>query len=136
MAKLNTVGIDSMLTDLAIRGEKADSAMKRMLIAAADATKQEWKNAAGMHGHVRTGAMIGSIGYKQPKKIQGGDGYETAVYPQGTDADGTRNAEKAYILHYGTSRISGDHWVDEAEENAEAQAQGAMEEIWNELIEG
>ena len=54
----------------------------------------------------------------------------TTIYPHGKDAKGVRNAEKAYIIHYGTSKRRGDHFVDEAEERAMDAAEQTMQEVW------
>lgn len=40
-------------------------------------------------------------------------------------------AEVAFVLHYGTSKMKGDHFVDQAEAKAEEAVQAVMEQIWN-----
>jgi hypothetical protein len=40
-------------------------------------------------------------------------------------------AEIAFVLHYGTSKIQADHFVDDAEDRARDAAEQAMEEVWN-----
>ena len=80
--------------------------------------------------HRDTGAMIESIGYARPTA-----GIESAksidIYPQGVDGKGVRNAEKAFILHYGTSKIPGSRWVDDADRYSEETAPEAMAAVWD-----
>ena len=67
-------------------------------------------------------------------KTDGGVKY-IDIYPQGKDRKGVRNAEKAFLLHYGTSKIKPTRWVDEAESRGEAYALPAMERVWNQYLE-
>ena len=71
--------------------------------------------------------MAKSVGVKLTKK----NGMRCAeIYPLGKDSHGVRNAEKAFILHYGRSNMKGDHFVDNAERIAEQNAVPVMQEIW------
>jgi hypothetical protein len=80
-----------------------------------------------MHGFRHTGDMINSIGYrKKPDEIQGIKRVD--IYPQGKDRKGIRNAEKAFYLHYGTSKLPATNWVDEADELSADPVQAVMEE--------
>ena len=54
------------------------------------------------------------------------------IYPQGKDHSGTRNAEKAYIINYGTSKKSGDHFVDKINKKAETDVYQAMAAVFDE----
>lgn len=45
------------------------------------------------------------------------------------------NAEVAYILEYGSPRISPRHWMETANEEAENQIVAIQQEKWNELME-
>jgi hypothetical protein len=77
---------------------------------------------------VDTGDMKNSVRAGAVKKT--GEAYTSSIYPHGRDRKKQSNAEKAFVLHYGTSRIRGDHFVDDAEERASEAAERAMEEIW------
>lgn len=44
------------------------------------------------------------------------------------------NAEVAYILNYGSPRISATHWLENANEEAEDEVISAQQEAWNDLI--
>lgn len=45
------------------------------------------------------------------------------------------NAEVAYILNYGSPRIAATHWLENANEEAEADVIAAQQEAFNELLE-
>lgn len=133
MAMLKTEGMRDMLLQMHRLGEESGEVAQRMILAGAEEVKKAWQQEADARGHRKTGAMIASVGYaRKPEKI--GEAFVLDIYPQGKDANGIRNAEKAFLLHYGTSRIRGDNWVDAAEQAAEYTSQAAMEAIWNEFI--
>lgn len=44
------------------------------------------------------------------------------------------NAEVAYILNYGSSRIRASHWMEYANEEAEEEVVAAQQTAWNDLI--
>lgn len=52
----------------------------------------------------------------------------------GEDARGVRHAEKAFYLHYGTSRIPATRWIDAAEERAMDDASAAMRAVLDDAI--
>ena len=103
-----------------------------------DASKiviQAWKDAITEAGHAPpgkskrgTGAMIDGVKATAIKK--NGDAYTCSVYPHGKDKKGVSNAEKAFVLNYGTSKIRGDHFVQNAEEKSAALAEAAMQRAW------
>ena len=45
------------------------------------------------------------------------------------------NAEVAYILEYGSPRIAPRHWMESANEEAEAELMEAEQNAWNDLLE-
>ena len=121
-------GIDDIVNELTELGEGIDDIADDMLMAGAEEVKKSWQFSAAAHGLKHTGDMIDSIGYaKKPKKV--GDVRQIDIYPQGKDGKGVRNAEKAFILHYGSSSIKSTHWVDDADEMCEGEfsVQTAME---------
>lgn len=139
MARFNTSGLDGLIRQVAALGEAGEQVGEEMLMAAAEEVKQQWRISAGMHGLKWTGDMIESIGY--PNKPKNVGGVKTIdIYPQGKDSRGTRNAEKAFILHYGSSSIRPTHWVDDADEAAGPAVQDIMEQIFynftQELLNG
>lgn len=129
MAGFDMSGIDDIVEDLMGLADGVDDIAEDMLLAGAEEVKKAQINAAGKHGLRDTGAMIKGIGYKKPKTA--GDVRQIDIFPQGKDAKGIRNVEKAYIHHYGTSSIQATHWMDEAEKEAAEPVQRAMEAAYD-----
>lgn len=162
MAQFTTEGIDSIADEMAWLGEAAGETADEMLLAGAEEVKRAWQETAERHGYRDSGDMIESIGYaKAPKALDSGKMID--IYPKGTDRKGVRNAEKAYLLHYGTSNDAkakkrraarqkakgkanttgelshlwmGTHWVDEAEREALPRVQKVFEDIWDKHLKG
>lgn len=115
MARLTVSGFDEMAKELAEMGQSTGELAVQMVLAGSELIALQWKTTALAYEHVDSGQMIKSIGYgKKPKEVAGV--VRNDVYPKGKDKDGVRNAEKAFLLHYGWSSYDGDHWVDEANE--------------------
>lgn len=134
MARMNTDGLDDLISEMQRMGEDGGDVARAMVAAAGIEIRDAWKESAERHQLIDTGAMIDSIGFPGPvQKI--GDAFYQDVFPQGKDRKGTRNAEKAFILNYGSSRIRPTHWVDEAEAEAEPKVQERLEQIWGEFLE-
>lgn len=102
---------------------------QKMLDAGAKACVKEWKDGITASGHVDTGAMKESVrsSKNQNKKTR-------EIYPRGKDKNGVRNAEKAFVLHYGTSHKPGDRFVDKIEENSEEQAFKEMQGVFDDYL--
>ena len=75
------------------------------------------------HKHIDTGDMVRSVGTAKGTKAK----KFHDIYPQGRDEKGVRNAEKAFIAHYGKSGQLGTRFVDEAESNSGAECAVAMQ---------
>ena len=134
MARFDMSGLDETIREMERLGQKSGDAAKAMLQAGAEKVKTAWRAAIMSHELVRTGEMLGSVGFRpQPKKA--GDDLSIEIYPQGVDYKGVRNAEKAFILHYGTSRHKPTRFVDDADKMSEALAVPAMESVWDEYIQ-
>lgn len=134
MARFNMSGLDETVREMQRLGQQSGEAAKAVLQAGAERVKTAWRAAIMAHGLVRSGDMLGSVGFKRsPKKA--GDMLSIDVYPQGVDYKGVRNAEKAFILHYGTSTHTPTRFVDDAETMGEAMAVPAMEEVWDQYIQ-
>lgn len=73
--------------------------------------------------------MIESIDFARQAKMLGQIRY-IDIYPQGKDRHGVRNAEKAFILHYGTKRIAATHWVDDADRLCDTTVIAAMRAVF------
>lgn len=133
MARFDMSGLDPIIDQMRKLGEESGAAAEAMIQAGAEAVKQAWRRAAEEHELRDTGDMIESIGYpRNPKKI--GDALAQDIYPQGKDHKGVRNAEKAFVLHYGTSRLAATYWVDTADAYSEETAVPAMTKVWENYI--
>ena len=134
MGKLTWSGLDETYKEMQRAGEQAGPIAQEMLRVGGEKCVEAWRIAIGSHGHRppgesgrATGEMEKSVGVKFKKK----DGKRVAeIYPLGKDSHGERNAEKAFILHYGRSNMKGDHFVDEADRLSEENAVPAMIEVW------
>lgn len=136
MAQFSTDGIDSIAEEMAWMGEAAGEVADEMLLTGAEEVKRAWKETAERHGYRETGDMIESIRADKAPKSDANDVRRISVYPRGEDRKGVRNAEKAYVLHYGTSKIHGSHWVDEADQDAGPMVQDVFEKIWDRHLKG
>ena len=129
MARFDTSGFDDIVKQIVDLGEAADDAADKMLLAGATVVKEAWQEAAEHYGHKDTGDMINSIGF--PKKTKKADGVRSIeIYPQGKDRKGVRNAEKAFVLNFGTSSIKGTRFVDRAETKSAEEVERVMRETW------
>lgn len=133
MARMSASGFDDIFAGLRTLGEKAPEVTTKMVDAGAEVVADHWKVSAESHGLRKTGEMIESIRPANLKK--GNNATSREVYPQGVGSNGTRNAAKAFINHYGTSRQKPTYFVDEAERSAEAPMNEAMAAVWDDFIE-
>ena len=104
-----------------------------MLQAGAAVVADAWRDAIQSHGLIDTGDMLDSVA--PANLVNSSTEKKIAVYPQGRDRKGVRNAEKAFINHYGASRRKATHFVDDAETKAEGPAVEAMAAVWYEKLE-
>jgi len=134
MARIDTEGMDDLISEMTRMGELSGEVAKVMAAAAGAEIRGAWRESAEAHRLRKTGAMIESIGFPGPVQKIGDTVYQD-VTAMGKDSKGTRNAEKAFVLNYGTSRIRPTHWVDEAEAAAGPRVQEKLEKIWGDFLE-
>lgn len=135
MARFEMDGFDDLLADMKRLGELSGDVADEMLMAGAEEVKQAWVKSAERNQHRDTGDMIASIGYgRTPKEISGARTID--IYPQGKDRKGVRNAEKAFILNYGTKKRPASHWIDDADKASGEPVMTVMTEIWEKHLEG
>lgn len=138
MADFKASGIDELAAEMEKLGQLDNGELvEKMLDAGARIVKNEWEN--GIRKTVKnkdkrsTGALEKSV--KIDKKVTFSQGVSSKnIVPSGKDSKGVRNAEKAYILHYGKSGQLATLFVDEVESKAEEQAVEAMQDVFNEFI--
>lgn len=141
MAKFSVNGIDSLAADLKRLGQLDNvELVSDMLEAGAEIVTDEWKKGIATavksktDGGRSTGDMADSVAPTKGIK-KSGDISAKEIYPQGKDRKGVRNAEKAFILHYGKSGQAPTRFVDAVEEAAEDKAVSAMENVFNDYLE-
>ena len=133
MARFDTSGIQDIISQMERMGQDVGPVAEEMCVAACEEIRDAWKASAEMHGLRDTGDMIDSIGFGTAP-IRAGAVLMNDVYPMGKDRKGVRNAEKAFILHYGTTRKKATYWVDDADRMSAEPVQNRIEEIWNRFL--
>lgn len=134
MAKMKIDGLDETVEQMARMGQLTGTVADQMLLAGAAVMKKSWKDTITRHDFIDSHSMIDHVNFpKKPKTVL--DVLTIDVYPQGKDDKGVRNAEKAFILHYGRSGMDASHFVDEAEQKAKAESEAAMVKIWDHFIQ-
>lgn len=136
MARMEFSGTQELMDQLFAESERLERKATEMLGEAGKVVVDAWKQAITEAGHAppgksrrATGDLLNSIRASAVKK--NGDAYTTSIYPHGRDRKRQRMADIAFVLHYGTSKIKGDHFVDDAEAKADEAAQAVMEQVWN-----
>jgi len=133
MARFSSDGLYKVLDSMKQLQKMDDEVGDLMLQAGAKEIARAWESEAKAREFKDSGDMIASIGpAKRTKKNR--DSRLVEIYPQGEDRTGTRNAEKAFILHYGSSRLPRTQWVDDAEESAAAKVEETMQQIWDDYL--
>lgn len=117
-----TEGLADIEAELLAMGSAAQALTKAMVAAGGEVLRGAMETAA--RAHVRTGAMAASTAVSKIKADKSGASAEVTF--EGTDARGVRNAEKAFYLNYGTSRIKADRFVDNAASQAAETVDAAM----------
>lgn len=139
MSNFSFNGIDELAADM----KKLDLLdneilVAEMLDAGAEDVAEEWRK--GVEKTVRNvddrsyGDLHDSISVSKGVK-KDGDASVKDIYPKGKDRKGVRNAEKAFILHYGKSGQSPTLFVDDVENAAEDKAVEAMSDVYNKYLE-
>ena len=132
MARFEAEGLDELIASLEGDKKLFDSAAHDMLQAGGEVIAEAWRDAIRAHDLIETGDMLNAVrvfdvATEHVKKV--------TVYPEGRDRKGIRNAEKAFINHYGASRRKATHFVDDAETKAEGPAVDAMAAVWFDKLE-
>lgn len=134
MARFDVSGLDETIEEMKRLGQMTGRTVDAMLMAGAEEVRKAWRQSAEEHRHRDTGDMIASIGFaRKPKEI--GSIRTIDIYPQGKDKRNVRNAEKAFILHYGTTKIRGSRWVDDADKISEQTVVPAMIRVWEQFLQ-
>lgn len=134
MARFDVSGLDETIEEMKRLGQMTGRTADAMLMAGAEEVRKAWRQSAEEHRHRDTGDMIASIGFaRTPKDV--GSIRTIDIYPQGKDKRNIRNAEKAFILHYGTTKIRGSRWIDDADKISEQMVVPAMIRVWEQFLQ-
>lgn len=144
MAFVKVSGFSAEIEAAKRAGNNTDQLVKDMLHAGVDTAKKLWKDVITERGHVDTGDMRDSVGAAFISYRNGA----AEVYPLGRSTTpskrhggggkkrkSVRNAEKAFILHYGRSNLLGDLFVDEIEDRILDKGYDAMAEAFEKFLE-
>lgn len=131
MANFISTGMTDVIDRLDRMVGASEGMKKEMLESAANVYVDTWKRVIRAKGHVRSGDMAESVGAVFSEDAGAGT---AEVYPLGKDRKGVRNAEKAFLLHYGWGRKKGDHFVDQIEREAVEPAVKAMEAVMDRYV--
>lgn len=125
-------GLDKLSDDLYNLAKSVDGELVQdMLDAGAEVAVDEWKKAITDAGHIETGSMHDSVAAKLPKNK---NPLAREIYPQGKDKNGVRNAHKAYILNYGTSKIAGDEFISKIYQELDQKVYEAEMKVYDEEL--
>lgn len=140
MARFDVTGLEQTIKNMEEMGEASGEVAKAMLMAAAGEVRTAWQDAIVQFDHIgkykkrKGGEMLASVGFpRRPKSVKGIMSID--IYPQGVDSRGVRNAEKAFIAHYGRVHQTGTGFVDVADENSTQPVYNTMTTIWDEFLE-
>lgn len=134
MAGFDMSGLDDLVNQMTRMGQRTGKVAEAMVQAAGAEIRDSWRRTAEKKKFRKTGAMIEAIGMPEGVQTLGGSSF-VDIYPQGKDKKGVRNAEKAFILHYGTKRIKPSYWTDDADDAAEPVVGEKLENMWGEFLE-
>ena len=136
MARMEFSGTEEMMDALFAESEKLERKATEMLGRAGELAVKAWQDAIREAGHAppgkskrATGDLMKSIRASAVKK--NGDAYVSSIYPHGRDRRKQSMADVAFSLHYGTSHIKGDHFVDEAEAKIDETVWEEMQAVWD-----
>ncbi len=135
MARFDMTGVNEIVQEMQRMGQMVGEVAQQMVAAGAEEVVKSWQTEAeqftrsGARAH---GDMAKSV--KAAGVVHTGDLVYDDIYPQGSDRKGVRNAEKAFILHYGKKGYPATYWVKKAEDAAEGPVQTRFEAIWDAFI--
>jgi HK97 gp10 family phage protein len=142
MAKFNVVGFDEIEKEILKETKKAEKAVPLMLQAGAEILIKAQKTEIDImirDGKARNdksnsrswGDLKNSITATNIKN-SGAEAF-LDIHPQGVDRKGVRNAEKGFILEYGTKSKKAYPWMTIANEKSEEEVHKKMLEVWGEV---
>ena len=147
MAKFSFNGMDEISASFEQLSRLTDEDKMSVIMPAAKLLLQRQREKIESLFTQRTGDLANSLTIEEKN---GDDGVFAYIFPKGKhrgSSTGKRkgkrrsngkysgtNAEVAYILEYGSPRISATHWLENANEEAEDEVISAQQAAWDELI--
>ena len=132
MARMSTDGISQLAISLEEIHEIPDDVLDQMLEAEADVIEKAQKDKGKAYGVHRTGVTIGSIKRTKTSKIK--DGRAIYITPMGTNADGNRNAEVAFINEFGKHGQPARPFIRDANEEKADDAVSAAATVYDKFL--
>lgn len=130
--KFNESAIPNLIKQLESADLYDDEVAQEMLFAGAETLSEEIRSQISRSGHIDSGEMQKNVGFKHKVSTKKGVKY-LFINVFGTDKDGVRNAEKAFVLNYGRQdrygAIVGSHYWNRARQKAEPEMIRKCEEI-------
>lgn len=147
MANFSFNGIDGIAASFEELARLTDEEKKSIIMPAAKFLLERQVNKIRSVFKQRTGDLANSLVLEDRSDS---DGVKAFIYPSGKHRGsftgkrrGKRNsngkysgtnAEVAYILNFGSPRISATHWLDNANDEAEEEVLAMEEAAWDELL--
>lgn len=147
MAGFSFNGLDEISASFEQLARLTDEDKLSILSPSAQLLLQRQKEKIAQIFRRRTGDLENSLVIEQR---QSDDGPSLYIYPKGKhrgSSTGKRkgkrrsngkysgtNAEVAYILNYGSPRIAATHWLENANDEAEAEVVASQQAAWDELV--
>lgn len=147
MAKFSINGLDEISASLEQLSRLSDDEKMSVIMPGAQLLLQRQKEKILNLFVQRTGDLEASLTIEEKT---GPDGPYAYIFPKGKhrgSSTGKRkgkrrsngkysgtNAEVAYILEYGSSRIAATHWLETANEESEEDVIAAQQEAWGNLV--
>lgn len=152
MARFQSVDVDDMARELMRLGQATGPMAREMVNEGAGVIADTWKSVIREIPHVDRQDMLDSVQAEEAR--QSGGAIVSEIYPRGKDRKGVRNAEKAFLLHYGwkagkpargkkgakakgrKGTHQGDHFVDTVEKECAEAVDYAMESVADRFTKG
>ena len=129
MAEFGVTGLDDLMLSMQQIAEIPDDVQDEILNAQADVIVEAQKSKGHSYGVERTGVTLNSIKKSKPKSRKG----SRVVYvtPTGTNKDGNRNAEVAFVNNYGTRSQKARPFITDANEMSAEQTTAAGAAVYD-----
>ena len=133
MGNFITDGIDDFMLTMENIANTPDSVLNNMVQAGGKILEESTIGTGMSMGVYRTGVTLDSVKLGKPKNISGGK--EIYVTFEGTNADGNRNAEVAFVNEFGKTRQAGRPFVAAAVNESADDCNEAAADIYYEWLE-